>query len=199
MAGIRTPMPIGQMEQKIARSVRSSSWKSCKRWRSHYHDMQDMEFTVEHGKLYMLQTRNGKRTAAAATARSPCDLMDEGMISRRRSAACMIDAKQLDTLLHPQFDPERAEGRQRPWQRPGRFPGRSLRARSCSPPRTRWSRASRGEKVHPGARWRLSPEDIEGMKYCQGISDRSRRTDLPRGRRGARHGYLLRGRAAAKL
>ena len=101
VAGVRTPMPITEMEQKFPEAFKQFV-EVCQTLENHYHDMQDMEFTVEHGKLYMLQTRNGKRTAAAAI-KIACDLIDEGMISEEE-ALMQIDAKSLDMLLHPTFD-----------------------------------------------------------------------------------------------
>ena len=103
VAGIRTPMPISQMAEKFPEAFKQFQ-KVCNLLESHYHDMQDMEFTVENGKLYMLQTRNGKRTPAAAI-KIACDLIDEGM-KTEQEALLMLDPKQLDALLHPQFDPE---------------------------------------------------------------------------------------------
>ncbi len=101
MAGVRTPMHITEMEQKFPEAF--AEFKNvCKTLEDHYRDMQDMEFTVEHGKLYMLQTRNGKRTAQAAL-KIACDLVDEGMRTEEEAVA-MIDPRNLDTLLHPQFD-----------------------------------------------------------------------------------------------
>ena len=99
-----TPMPIAQMEQEIPRGIRSEFKKVCETLEKHYRDMQDMEFTVEHRKLYMLQTSNGKRTAQAAL-KIACDLVDEGMRTEEEAVA-MIDPRNLDTLLHPQFDAE---------------------------------------------------------------------------------------------
>ena len=103
VAGIRTPMPISQMAEKFPEAFKQFQ-EVCNLLESHYHDMQDMEFTVENGKLYMLQTRNGKRTPAAAI-KIACDLIDEGM-KTEQEALLMLDPKQLDALLHPQFDPE---------------------------------------------------------------------------------------------
>ena len=103
VAGVRTPMPISEMEQKFPEAF-AQFVDVCKTLENHYHDMQDMEFTVEHGKLFMLQTRNGKRTASAAI-KIACDLIDEGMITEEE-ALMQIDAKSLDMLLHPQFDAE---------------------------------------------------------------------------------------------
>ena len=102
VAGVRTPMPIDQMAEKFPEAY-AQFVDVCKTLEDHYRDMQDMEFTVEHGQLYMLQTRNGKRTAPAAL-KIACDLVDEGMISEQQAVA-MIDPRNLDTLLHPQFDP----------------------------------------------------------------------------------------------
>ena len=101
VAGVRTPMPIDQMAEKFPEAY-AQFVEVCHTLEDHYRDMQDMEFTVEHGKLYMLQTRNGKRTAPAAL-KIACDLVDEGMISEQQAVA-MIDPRNLDTLLHPQFD-----------------------------------------------------------------------------------------------
>ena len=138
----------------------------CKILEDHYRDMQDMEFTVEHGKLYMLQTRNGKRTAAAAL-KIACDLVDEGMIDEKKAVA-MIEPRSLDTLLHPavryrgaQEDPRYRQGAAPP------LPARPA-ARSSSPPRTPRRGRQRGEKVVL-VRLETSPEDIEGMKASQGI------------------------------
>jgi pyruvate,orthophosphate dikinase len=102
VAGVRTPMKITEMEQKFPEAFEQFK-NVCKTLEDHYRDMQDMEFTVEHGKLYMLQTRNGKRTAQAAL-KIACDLVDEGMRTEEEAVA-MIDPRNLDTLLHPQFDP----------------------------------------------------------------------------------------------
>ena len=101
VAGVRTPMHISEMEQKFPEAFKQFK-EVCKTLETHYRDMQDMEFTVEHGKLYMLQTRNGKRTAQAAL-KIACDLVDEGMRTEEEAVA-MIDPRNLDTLLHPQFD-----------------------------------------------------------------------------------------------
>ena len=101
VAGVRTPMPIAQMAEKFPEAFAQFE-NVCKTLENHYRDMQDMEFTVENGKLYMLQTRNGKRTAQAAL-KIACDLVDEGMITEKEAVA-MIDPRNLDTLLHPQFD-----------------------------------------------------------------------------------------------
>ena len=101
VAGVRTPMPIAQMAEKFPEAFAQFK-EVCGILENHYHDMQDMEFTVEHGKLFMLQTRNGKRTAPAAL-KIACDLVDEGM-KTEAEAVLMIDPRNLDTLLHPQFD-----------------------------------------------------------------------------------------------
>ena len=123
VAGVRTPMHIAEMEAEIPGSIQDSLQNVCHTLETHYRDMQDMEFTVEHGKLYMLQTRNGKRTAQAAL-KIACDLVDEGMRTEEEAVA-MIDPRNLDTLLHPQFDAEGSESCYTNGQRPWRF------SRSC--------------------------------------------------------------------
>ena len=164
VAGVRTPMPIDQMAEKFPEA--SAQFESvCKTLEDHYRDMQDMEFTVEHGKLYMLQTRNGKRTARAAL-KIACDLVDEGMISEQQAVA-MIDPRNLDTLLHPQFDAEalkkaRPAGKALPAS-PGAACGKIVFTAEDA---KAW--AARGEKVVL-VRLETSPEDIEGMKAAQGI------------------------------
>ena len=164
VAGVRTPMPIDQMAEKFPEAF--AQFESvCKTLEDHYRDMQDMEFTVEHGKLYMLQTRNGKRTARAAL-KIACDLVDEGMISEQQ-AVVMIDPRNLDTLLHPQFDAEalkkaRPAGKALPAS-PGAACGKIVFTAEDA---KAW--AARGEKVVL-VRLETSPEDIEGMKAAQGI------------------------------
>ena len=164
VAGVRTPMPIDHMAEKFPEAF--AQFESvCKTLEDHYRDMQDMEFTVEHGKLYMLQTRNGKRTARAAL-KIACDLVDEGMISEQQAVA-MIDPRNLDTLLHPQFDAEalkkaRPAGKALPAS-PGAACGRIVFTAEDA---KAW--AERGEKVLL-VRLETSPEDIEGMKAAQGI------------------------------
>ena len=164
VAGVRTPMPIDQMAEKFPEAF--AQFESvCKTLEDHYRDMQDMEFTVEHGKLYMLQTRNGKRTARAAL-KIACDLVDEGMISEQQAVA-MIDPRNLDTLLHPQFDAEalkkaRPAGKALPAS-PGAACGKIVFTAEDA---KAW--AARGEKVVL-VRLETSPEDIEGMKAAQGI------------------------------
>ena len=164
VAGVRTPMPIDQMAEKFPEAF--AQFESvCKTLEEHYRDMQDMEFTVEHGKLYMLQTRNGKRTARAAL-KIACDLVDEGMISEQQAVA-MIDPRNLDTLLHPQFDAEalkkaRPAGKALPAS-PGAACGKIVFTAEDA---KAW--AARGEKVVL-VRLETSPEDIEGMKAAQGI------------------------------
>ncbi len=162
--------------------------KVCDILENHYRDMQDMEFTVEHGKLYMLQCRNGKRTAPAAL-KIACDLVDEGMISEQEAVA-MIDPRNLDTLLHPQFDPAALKkaapaGKALPAS-PGAACGKIVFTAEDA---KQW--ANRGEKVVL-VRLETSPEDIEGMKARAGHPDRPRRHDLPRGGRRPRHGQVLR-------
>ena len=164
VAGVRTPMPISQMAEKFPEAFRQFE-QVCQTLENHYRDMQDMEFTVENGKLYMLQTRNGKRTAAAAL-KIACDLVDEGMISEQQAVA-MIDPRNLDTLLHPQFDAEalkkaRPAGKALPAS-PGAACGKIVFTAEDA---KAW--AARGEKVVL-VRLETSPEDIEGMKAAQGI------------------------------
>ncbi|MBQ6365662.1 MAG: pyruvate, phosphate dikinase [Oscillospiraceae bacterium] len=164
VAGIRTPMPISQMEQKFPEAFRQFT-QVCRILENHYHDMQDMEFTVENGKLYMLQCRNGKRTAQAAL-KIACDLVDEGMIDEKQ-AVLMIDPRNLDTLLHPQFDTA-ALKRATPMGRGlGASPGAACGKIVFSADDAKaW--AARKEKVVL-VRLETSPEDIEGMKAAQGI------------------------------
>ena len=164
VAGVRTPMPIQEMAEKFPEAFAQFE-QVCKTLEDHYRDMQDMEFTVEHGKLYMLQTRNGKRTAAAAL-KIACDLVDEGMIDEKK-AVSMIDPRNLDTLLHPQFDPEALKkatpvGNALPAS-PGAACGKIVFTADDA---KEW--AARGEKVVL-VRLETSPEDIEGMVASQGI------------------------------
>ena len=164
VAGVRTPMPIDQMAEKFPEAY-AQFVDVCKTLEDHYRDMQDMEFTVEHGKLYMLQTRNGKRTAKAAL-KIACDLVDEGMISEQQAVA-MIDPRNLDTLLHPQFDAAALKaatpvGKALPAS-PGAACGKIVYTAEDA---KAW--AERGEKVVL-VRLETSPEDIEGMKAAQGI------------------------------
>ena len=164
VAGVRTPMPIQEMADKFPEAF-AQFQDVCQRLENHYRDMQDMEFTVENGKLYMLQTRNGKRTAAAAL-KIACDLVDEGMISEQEAVA-MIDPRNLDTLLHPQFDPA-ALKKAAPVATalpasPGAACGKIVFTADDA---QAW--AERGEKVCL-VRLETSPEDIEGMVASQGI------------------------------
>ena len=164
VAGVRTPMPIDQMAEKFPEAY-AQFVEVCHTLEDHYRDMQDMEFTVEHGKLYMLQTRNGKRTAPAAL-KIACDLVDEGMISEQQAVA-MIDPRNLDTLLHPQFDVSALKaatpvGKALPAS-PGAACGKIVYTAEDA---KEW--AARGEKVVL-VRLETSPEDIEGMKAAQGI------------------------------
>ena len=164
VAGVRTPMPIAEMAEKFPEAY-DEFVKVCNILEDHYRDMQDMEFTVEHGKLYMLQCRNGKRTAPAAL-KIACDLVDEGMISEQQAVA-MIDPRNLDTLLHPQFDPKALKattpvGKALPAS-PGAACGKIVFTAEDA---KAW--AARGEKVVL-VRLETSPEDIEGMKAAQGI------------------------------
>ena len=164
VAGVRTPMPIAEMAEKFPEAFKQFE-DVCKILEDHYRDMQDMEFTVEHGKLYMLQTRNGKRTPAAAL-KIACDLVDEGMIDEKKAVA-MIDPRSLDTLLHPQFDTEVLKktpviGKALPAS-PGAACGKIVFSAEDA---KAWK--ERGEKVVL-VRLETSPEDIEGMKASQGI------------------------------
>ncbi len=164
VAGVRTPMPISQMAEKFPEAF--AQFESvCKTLEDHYRDMQDMEFTVEHGKLYMLQTRNGKRTPAAAM-KIACDLVDEGMIDEKKAVA-MIEPRYLDALLHPQFDVKALKEAEVIGSALGASPGAaSGKVVFTAEDAKEW--ASRGEKVVL-VRLETSPEDIEGMKAAQGI------------------------------
>ncbi|MCI8328570.1 MAG: pyruvate, phosphate dikinase, partial [Oscillibacter sp.] len=164
VAGVRTPMPISEMADKFPEAF-SQFENVCKILEDHYRDMQDMEFTVEAGKLYMLQTRNGKRTPAAAL-KIACDLVDEGMIDEKKAVA-MIEPRSLDTLLHPQFDSEALKAAPVAGHALGASPGAASGKVVFSAEDAKdW--ASRGEKVIL-VRLETSPEDIEGMKAAQGI------------------------------
>ncbi|MCI9650267.1 pyruvate, phosphate dikinase, partial [Oscillibacter sp.] len=164
VAGVRTPMPIAEMAEKFPEAF--AQFESvCKTLEDHYRDMQDMEFTVEHGKLYMLQTRNGKRTAQAAL-KIACDLVDEGMIDEKKAVA-MVEPRTLDTLLHPQFDAVALKESKVMGKALGASPGAACgRAVFSAEEAKAW--AQRGEKVIL-VRLETSPEDIEGMKAAQGI------------------------------
>ena len=167
VAGVRTPMPIAQMKE-VFPAAYAQFMEVCKTLENHYRDMQDMEFTIEDNKLYMLQTRNGKRTAAAAI-KIACDLIDEGMISEQE-AVMQIDAKSLDMLLHPQFDAVALKAADK-----NSVIGKALAA---SPGAAAGKivftaedavvEGKKGENVIL-VRLETSPEDIEGMKYAQGI------------------------------
>ena len=164
VAGVRTPMPIAQMAEKFPEAFAQFE-KVCKILEDHYRDMQDMEFTVEHGKLYMLQTRNGKRTAAAAL-KIACDLVDEGMIDEKQ-AVLMIDPRNLDTLLHPQFDVKALKSARPAARALGASPGAACgKIVFTAEDAKEWK--ARNEKVIL-VRLETSPEDIEGMKASQGI------------------------------
>ena len=164
VAGVRTPMPITEMEQKFPEAFKQFV-EVCQTLENHYHDMRDMEFTVEHGKLYMLQTRNGKRTAAAAI-KIACDLIDEGMISEEE-ALMQIDAKSLDMLLHPTFDAAALKKAQPVGKGIAASPGAAA-GTIVFTAEDAVVHGKRGEKVVL-VRLETSPEDIEGMKYSQGI------------------------------
>ena len=164
VAGVRTPMPIAEMAEKFPEAY-DEFVKVCNILEDHYRDMQDMEFTVEHGKLYMLQCRNGKRTASAAL-KIACDLVDEGMISEQQAVA-MIDPRNLDTLLHPQFDPKALKATEPVGKALPASPGAACgKIVFTAEDAKAW--AERGEKVVL-VRLETSPEDIEGMKAAQGI------------------------------
>ena len=164
VAGVRTPMPIAEMADKFPEAFEQFK-NVCAILEDHYRDMQDMEFTVEHGKLYMLQTRNGKRTAAAAL-KIACDLVDEGMIDEKQ-AVLMIDPRNLDTLLHPQFDAKAIKTAQAVAKALGASPGAACgKVVFTAEEAKEWN--DRGEKVVL-VRLETSPEDIEGMKASQGI------------------------------
>ena len=164
VAGVRTPMHISEMEQKFPEAFAEFK-KVCQTLESHYRDMQDMEFTVEHGKLYMLQTRNGKRTAQAAL-KIACDLVDEGMRTEQE-AVLMIDPRNLDTLLHPQFDAAALKKAEAIGKGLGASPGAACgKIVFTADDAEAWK--ARGEKVVL-VRLETSPEDITGMKASQGI------------------------------
>ena len=164
VAGIRTPMPISQMAEKFPEAFKQFQ-EVCNLLESHYHDMQDMEFTVENGKLYMLQTRNGKRTPAAAI-KIACDLIDEGM-KTEQEALLMLDPKQLDALLHPQFDPEALKAAKPVASALAASPGAAC-GKIVFTAEDAVEQGQAGEKVVL-VRLETSPEDIEGMQYAQGI------------------------------
>jgi pyruvate,orthophosphate dikinase len=164
VAGVRTPMHITEMEQKFPEAFAQFK-EVCSILENHYRDMQDMEFTVEHGKLYMLQTRNGKRTAQAAL-QIACDLVDEGMRTEKEAVA-MIDPRNLDTLLHPTFDAAALKAATPIAKALGAAPGAACgKIVFTAEDAEEW--AARGEKVVL-VRLETSPEDITGMKAAQGI------------------------------
>ena len=167
VAGVRTPMPIAEMKDKFPKAFEKFQ-QVCQTLENHYRDMQDMEFTIEHGELYMLQTRNGKRTAAAAI-KIACDHIDEGMITEQE-ALMQIDAKSLDMLLHPTFDPKALKEADKNnvvgkgiAASPGAAAGKIVFTAEDAV-----IEGKKGEKVVL-VRLETSPEDIEGMKYAQGI------------------------------
>ncbi len=164
VAGVRTPMPIAQMEEKFPEAFKQFT-EVCATLENHYRDMQDMEFTVENEKLYMLQTRNGKRTAQAAL-KIACDLVDEGMRTEEEAVA-MIDPRNLDTLLHPQFDAAALKAATPAGKGLGASPGAACgKVVFTADDAVAW--AEKGEKVVL-VRLETSPEDITGMKAAQGI------------------------------
>nr|WP_300839463.1 pyruvate, phosphate dikinase [uncultured Acetatifactor sp.] len=164
VAGVRTPMKITEMADKFPEAFQQFQ-EVCATLENHYRDMQDMEFTVEHGKLYMLQTRNGKRTAQAAL-KIACDLVDEGMRTEQEAVA-MIDPRNLDTLLHPQFDAAALKAATPAGKGLGASPGAAC-GKIVFSAEDAESWAARGEKVVL-VRLETSPEDITGMKVSQGI------------------------------
>ena len=164
VAGVRTPMPISEMAEKFPKAFAQFE-DVCNILEKHYRDMQDMEFTVENQKLYMLQTRNGKRTASAAL-KIACDLVDEGMISEQEAVA-MIEPRTLDTLLHPQFDAAAAKKAEVIGKALGASPG-AASGKIVFTAEDAKAEAAKGEKVVL-VRLETSPEDIEGMKAAQGI------------------------------
>ena len=164
VAGVRTPMHISEMEDKFPEAFKQFN-EVCKTLENHYRDMQDMEFTVEHGKLFMLQTRNGKRTAQAAL-KIACDLVDEGMRTEEEAVA-MIDPRNLDTLLHPQFDADALKKATPAGKGLGASPGAACgKVVFTADDAVAW--AAKKEKVVL-VRLETSPEDITGMKASQGI------------------------------
>ena len=164
VAGVRTPMPIAEMEKQFPDAY-GQFVKVCETLENHYRDMQDMEFTVENGKLFMLQCRNGKRTAPAAL-KIACDLVDEGMIDKKK-AVLMIDPRNLDTLLHPQFDPKALKEAKEIARALAASPGAACgKIVFTAEDAKAWK--AKGEKVVL-VRLETSPEDIEGMKASQGI------------------------------
>ena len=164
VAGVRTPMPIAEMADKFPEAFAEFK-EVCAKLEDHYRDMQDMEFTVENKKLYMLQTRNGKRTAKAAL-KIACDLVDEGMIDKKQAVA-MIDPRNLDTLLHPQFDAKALKAATPAGRGLGASPGAACgKVVFTAEDAEAWN--ARGEKVVL-VRLETSPEDITGMKASQGI------------------------------
>ncbi|MBE7027661.1 MAG: pyruvate, phosphate dikinase [Ruminococcaceae bacterium] len=164
VAGVRTPMPIAEMKDKFPEAFDEFN-KVCAKLEDHYRDMQDMEFTIENRKLYMLQTRNGKRTAKAAL-KIACDLVDEGMIDKKKAVA-MIDPRNLDTLLHPQFDVKALKAATPVGKGLGASPGAACgKIVFTAEDAESWN--AKGEKVVL-VRLETSPEDITGMKASQGI------------------------------
>ena len=166
VAGVRTPMPISEMEQKFPEAFKQFV-EVCKTLENHYHDMQDMEFTVEHGKLYMLQTRNGKRTAQAAL-QIACDLVDEGMITEQE-AVLRVEPKQLDTLLHPQFDAAALKAAEVVGKGLAASPGSACGQIVFTAEEAEEMVKSGKMKKVVLVRLETSPEDIVGMQVSQGI------------------------------
>ena len=166
VAGVRTPSPISKL-QKENPAAYDQFVKIVNKLEKHYRDMQDMEFTIEEGKLFMLQTRNGKRTAAAAM-KIACDLVDEKMI-KPKDAILMLDPKQLDALLHPQFDAKALKAAKKIASALPASPGAATgKIVFTAQDATEWV-TKKGEKKVILVRLETSPEDIEGMHYSQGI------------------------------
>ena len=190
VAGVRTPSPISHLKETNP-AVYEQFVKIVDTLEKHYRDMQDMEFTIEEGKLFMLQTRNGKRTATAAL-KIACDLVDEGMINEKE-AVCMIDPKQLDALLHPQFDAKALKAAKPIGSALPASPGAACgKVVFTAEDATDWV-VNKGEKKE--SRPRPSRDLSRGHRrhaLCTGHPHRPRRHDLPRGGRCARHGHLLR-------
>ncbi len=195
VAGVRTPQPITQLEKDLPECYKQFMELAMK-LENHFHDMQDMEFTIEEGKLYFLQTRNGKRTAPAAI-QIACDLVDEGQITPEE-AVCRIEAKSLDQLLHPTFDPAALKAGEVIGQALPASPGAAA-GKVCftADDAKAAGIGGKGERVIL-VRLETSPEDIEGMHAAQGILTVPRWYDIPRCSSCTWYGYLLCIRLAAR-
>ena len=188
VAGVRTPQPISQLEKDLPECYKQFMELAMK-LENHFHDMQDMEFTIEEGKLYFLQTRNGKRTAPAAI-QIACDLVDEGQITPEE-AVCRIEAKSLDQLLHPTFDPAALKAGEVIGQALPASPGAAA-GKVCftADDAKAAGIGGKGERVIL-VRLETSPEDIEGMHAAQGILTVRGGGDIRRGSSCTWYGYLL--------